>query len=304
VTTFWSGYIILIVVINIVGVVWILFANKGSGQSQEAGEDTTGHTWDGDLAEYNNPLPRWWFGMFVITVVFGIAYFVIYPGFGSNAGVFGWTSAKETAADLKVENDRFEAVAAQYRNKPIEALESDKQALAIGHNIFANNCAVCHGSDARGAKGFPNLTDNDWLYGGTPDIVVTSITNGRGGVMPAWGPVLQEDGVNEVVNYVLTISGQAQKADAKLAEAGKVRFEAICAACHGMDGKGNQALGAPNLTDNIWLYGGTPQDIKETVTNGRNGRMPTWGPTLGKDRIRFVAAWVLSQSQHGGATPQ
>jgi cytochrome c oxidase cbb3-type subunit 3 len=289
----------VIVAINILGLVWILFANRSSDQPKEAGQDTTGHTWDGDLAEYNNPLPRWWFGLFVITLVFGIIYLVIYPGFGSNAGAIGWTSAKEATAEL-AENDRkFEAVAAQYRGKPIEALETDKHALEIGHNIFANNCAVCHGSDAHGAKGFPNLTDNDWLYGGTPDDVVTSITGGRNGVMPPWGSVLHEDGVNEVVNYVLTLSGQ--KADPKLAEAGKARFETLCVACHGADGKGNTAIGAPNLTDTIWLYGGTPADIKETIANGRGGHMPTWGPVLGKDRIRFVAAWVLSQSQHGAA---
>jgi cytochrome c oxidase cbb3-type subunit 3 len=298
VTTFWSGYIILLVAINIIGAVWLLLSS--SSRSGGGSQETTGHVWDGDLAEYNNPLPRWWFGLFIITVLFAIGYLVIYPGLGSNPGMLGWTAAKEAAAGL-AENDRkFEAVAAKFRSMPIEALESNKQALEIGHNIFANNCAVCHGSDARGAKGFPNLTDNDWLYGGTPDDVVTTITNGRNGVMPPWGAVLHDDGVNEVVNYVLTLSGQ--KADPKLAEAGKARFETICAVCHGMDGKGNQALGAPNLTDSIWLYGGTPETIKETVTNGRNGHMPTWGPVLGKDRIRFVAAWVLAQSQHG-ATP-
>ena len=292
-TSGWGIYVALLVLINVVGALWLLFATAKRRQPDE--EDTTGHVWDEDLTEYNNALPRWWLGLFLITVVFAAGYLFLYPGFGAVAGTLGWTSARELKTDLDENNRKFEAVVAPFRDATIEDLEHNSKALAIGHNVFVNNCAVCHGSDARGAKGYPNLTDDDWLYGGSPDQVLTTILNGRGGVMPPMGAALGEQGVNEVANYVLSLSGG--KADATLAEAGKVRF-VICAACHGPDGKGNIALGAPNLTDNIWLYGGSLDDIKTTITNGRNGKMPAWGDVLGKDRARLVEAWVLSQSQH------
>jgi cytochrome c oxidase cbb3-type subunit 3 len=292
-TSGWGLYVALLVLINVIGALWLLFATS---RAQPQGEGTTGHTWDEDLREYNNALPRWWLGLFLITVVFAAGYLFLYPGFGAVAGTLGWTSATEVKADLDENNRRFEAVVARFRDATIEELEHDSKAIAIGHNVFVNNCAVCHGSDARGARGYPNLTDNDWLYGGTPDQVLTTITNGRGGVMPPLGAALGEQGVNEVANYVLSLSGG--KADAALAEAGRARFVTICAACHGPDGKGNVAIGAPNLTDNIWLYGSSLDDIKASVTNGRNGKMPAWGEILGKDRVRLVEAWVLSQSQH------
>lgn len=287
----WGYYVALLVLVNVIGAVWLLIATSRR-QPQE--EDTTGHVWDEDLSEYNNALPRWWLGMFVLSVVFAAGYLVFYPGFGARAGTLGWTSTNEVKADLAETNRKLEAVFSKYRDASIEDLQHDPQAVTFGRNVFANNCAVCHGSDARGAKGYPNLTDNDWLYGGAPDQVLTTIMNGRGGVMPPLGAALGEQGVAEVANYVLSLSGG--KFDPALAEAGKARFVTICAACHGPDGKGNIALGAPNLTDDIWLYGGSLADIKATVTNGRNGKMPAWGEILGKDRARLVEAWVLSQS--------
>lgn len=291
-TSGWGIYVAVLVLINVVGALWLLFATS---RRQAKEEDTTGHVWDEDLSEYNNALPRWWLGLFLLTVAFAAGYLVFYPGFGAAAGTLAWTSAGEAKAELDENNRRFEAVVSKFRDQAIEELENNPQALTLGRNVFVNNCAVCHGSDARGAKGYPNLVDNDWLYGGSPDQVLTTILNGRGGVMPPLGPALGEQGVNEVANYVLTLSGG--KADAALAEAGKTRFLTICAACHGPEGKGNIALGAPNLTDNIWLYGGTLDDIRTTVTNGRNGKMPAWGAILGKDRARLVEAWVLSQSK-------
>jgi len=292
-TTSWSWYIILLTAANVIGVVWLLFATakRPPGESADA---TTGHIWDEDLTEYNHPLPRWWFGLFLLSVLFGAGYLVFYPGLGANTGTLAWTSVKELKSDLDDNNRRLEAVFARFRDQSIDALEQDKQALTLGHNVFANNCAVCHGSDARGAKSFPNLTDADWLYGGTPEQALTTILNGRSGMMPPLGAALGEQGVDEVANYVLSLSGG--KADAALAEAGKPRF-AICAACHGVDGKGNIAIGAPNLTDATWLYGGTLEDIKTSVRAGRSGKMPAWESILGKDRSRLVAAWVLAQSQ-------
>lgn len=294
-SAFWNWYIVLFVVANVVGIVWLLLAtarNKRGAIEQT----TTGHVWDEDLQELNNPLPLWWLGLFLISVVFGACYLAFYPGLGSTAGVLGWTSNKEVAADLAENNRKLETVFARFRNQPVEHLEHDQQALTLGHNVFVNNCAACHGSDARGAKGYPNLTDGDWLYGGAPDTVIATISKGRNGVMPPWGPALGDQGVEEVANYVLTLSGQ--KADPALAAAGKVRFATTCIACHGPEGKGNQILGAPNLTDNIWLYGGTLDDIKATIKNGRNGRMPAWESVLGADRVRLAAAWVLAQAPH------
>lgn len=288
----WGIYVAVLVLINVIGAMWLLFATARTQKSDKA---TTGHTWDEDLTEYNNALPRWWLGLFILTVIFGAGYLVFYPGFGAAAGTLGWTSAKEVKADLDENNRKLEAVFSEFRERPLADLQRDAKALNLGHNVFANNCAVCHGSDARGAKGYPNLTDGDWLYGGTPEQVLTTITNGRGGVMPPLGAALGDRGVDEVANYVLSLSGG--KADPALAEAGKTRFVTICAACHGPEGKGNIALGAPNLTDTTWLYGGTLDDIKTTVRNGRNGKMPAWGEILGPDRARLVEAWVLAQSQ-------
>ena len=299
-SAFWNWYIILFVLANVAGILWLLLATarRKRGDIEQA---TTGHVWDEDLQELNNPLPLWWLGLFLISVVFTACYLSFYPGLGATTGVLGWTSNKEVAADLADNNRKLETVFARFRNQPIEQLEHDQQALTLGHNVFVNNCAACHGSDARGAKGYPNLADDDWLYGGATETVMTTISKGRNGVMPPWGPALGDQGVEEVANYVLTLSGQ--KADAALAAGGKARFATLCVACHGADGKGNQILGAPNLTDNIWLYGGTLEDIKATVKNGRNGRMPAWEATLGPDRVRLAAAWVLAQAPHSETAP-
>jgi len=291
-TAGWGIYVALLVLINVVGALWLLFAT--ARKPEQAEEDTTGHVWDEDLTEYNKPLPRWWLGMFLLTVVFTVGYLVFYPGFGAVAGTLGWTSSGEVKADLDETNRKLEAVFSRFRDRSMEELEHDPQAQSFGRNVFVNNCAACHGSDARGARGYPNLTDNDWLYGNTSEQVLTTIMNGRGGVMPPLGSALGDQGVNEVASYVLTLSGG--KADPALAEAGKVRFVTICAACHAPDGKGNVAIGAPNLTDDIWLYGSGLDDIKTSIRDGRSGKMPAWGPIIGKDRARLVEAWVLAQS--------
>ncbi len=289
-STTWSIFVMVLVTINVVGAAWLLFGNAKS----EAAE-TTGHVWDEDLSEYNKPLPMWWIGMFVLSIFFAIGYLILYPGFGNNTGILHWSSIKQHDANVRTNNIRLEKLFAQFRDKPMSELINDHKALAVGHNVFANNCAMCHGSDARGAPGFPNLTDNDWLYGGSPDTVMATITNGRNAAMPTWGPVVGDKGVSELANFVLKLSGQPH--DDNLAAAGKARYMTLCIACHGPDGKGNQALGAPNLTDSIWLYGGDLATIETTIRNGRNGQMPAWGKTLGPDRIRVVAAWVLSQSK-------
>jgi cytochrome c oxidase cbb3-type subunit 3 len=288
-TAAWSWWVIIIVAINIIGSAWLLYSTAKSSPEE------TGHVWDEDITEYNKPLPMWWVGLFVITIIFAVGYLVFYPGLGAIAGVAGWTSAKEHDADVAATNAKLDALFGQFRNQPVSELENDPKALVLGHDIFAANCAACHGSGARGGPGFPNLTDNDWLFGGDPDTVVKTITDGRTAAMPAWGPVLGDDGVENVANYVLELSHQ--KFDAAKAEAGKAKYMTLCIACHGPEGKGNQAIGAPNLTDEIWLYGGDLATIEASIRNGRNGQMPAWGKLLGPDRVRLVAAWVLSQSK-------
>ncbi|KGI77866.1 cytochrome-c oxidase, cbb3-type subunit III [Oleiagrimonas soli] len=291
---FWSIFVMVLVTINVVGAIWLLFGNAKSAPGE-----TTGHTWDENLTEYNKPLPMWWIGLFVLSVAFGIGYLVLYPGFGAVKGSLDWTSVKQHDAHVAEANARLEKLFAQFRDVPMAKLVDDPKALGIGHNVFANNCAMCHGSDARGARGFPNLTDNDWLYGGDPQTVIATITHGRNGVMPAWGAVVGDQGVTELAHYVRELSGQSH--DASLAEAGKTRYMTLCIACHGPTGKGNPALGAPNLTDATWLYGGDLATIEATIRNGRNGHMPAWDKTLGPDRIRMAAAWVLAQSKRAPA---
>jgi len=291
----WSLYIIVVTVANLLGLSWLLFATARRRKDDRRGDnDTTGHVWDGDLTELNKPLPRWWLGLFVLTMLFAVGYLLLYPGLGGLRGTLGWSSEGELAAQVGQSSARQEARLAKFRDQPLDQLVHDGEALKTGHNVFANNCIACHGSDARGAKGFPDLTDNDWLYGGDAETVLTSVRDGRSGAMPALAAALPEGGVAQVANYVRSLSGLPH--DDALANAGQPKFEMICAACHGKDGKGNTALGAPNLSDGIWLYGGTQAAIEETITNGRNGKMPAWAQLLGPDRTRLVAAWVLSQS--------
>jgi cytochrome c oxidase cbb3-type subunit 3 len=257
-----------------------------------AGPQTTGHIWDGDLREYNNPLPRWWLWLFIITIVFAAVYLVAYPGFGNFAGTLGWSSHSQHAEQAAANEALIQKTLAPFADQPVEALARDPAALRIGRNLFVNNCAQCHGSDGRGAPGFPNLTDDDWLWGGEPATIVQTITEGRTAVMAPWKDVLGPQGLDDVVAYVLSFSGRT--APAGDAARGKEKFIEICSACHGADGHGNKLLGAPNLTDNIWLFGGAPATIRETVSNGRQGVMPAHGERLGATRIKLLAAYVLS----------
>jgi cytochrome c oxidase cbb3-type subunit III len=232
--------------------------------------------------------------MFYITIVFGIAYLALYPGLGRFSGLFKWTSGDQYAAEQAAAAESYGPLFAKYLAMDIPAVAADPQAREIGQRLFLNYCSQCHASDARGGRGFPNLTDNDWLYGGDPATIKATITNGRNGIMPPLGAVLGEDGVKNAANYVLSLSGAVH--DAALAAKGKETFATICAACHGPDGKGNPALGAPNLTDKIWLYGGSEATIAETIRNGRNNKMPAWGEFLGEAKIHLLASYVWGLS--------
>ena len=263
--------------------------------------DVTGHVWDDDLQEYNNPLPKWWSNLFWLTIVFGVVYLTLYPGLGTFPGVLGWTSAGAYKAESADFDARVQPLYEKYLAMDVPAIAADPAARQTGERLFLNNCAQCHGSDAGGGKGFPNLRDHDWLYGGEAAAIVTSITNGRMGVMPAFGPILGEEGVRDAVAYVRSLSGLPN--DSLRAQLGKPIFAQNCAACHGADGKGNQAVGAPNLTDDIWLYGSSEYVIAEGITKGRHldivdGHlpMPAWGPTLSPVKIKLLAAYVWSLS--------
>lgn len=292
----WSWYISLFSIINIVACLWLLWwtAKRRPGQKAESSTETTGHEWDG-IREYNSPLPKWWLNLFYLTIVFGFAYLAIYPGLGNWVGTQGWTSVAQHDADAAAADAKLANVFGAYAGVDPGQLVGDEQALKLGASVFAHNCVTCHGADARGAKGFPNLTDADWLWGGDPDTVLASILDGRQAAMPALAAVIGEENIPAVAVYVQSLSGIST--DTTLAAAGQVHFQTICAACHGPEGKGNPLLGAPNLTDNVWLYGSDFASIGETIRNGRNGKMPAHRDLIGEDRARLVAAWVLSRGQ-------
>ncbi len=304
--TGWSFYISVFTIVNIFACLWLLWWTRRKRPSgAPAAEDpmaTTGHVWDGDLREYNKPLPRWWLNLFYLTIVFSLGYLVFYPGLGNFAGTGRWTSADEHAADQTAAAEKLRPIFARFAATPLDALSRDPEALKLGRSVFANNCATCHGADARGAKGYPNLTDHDWIWGGEPDTVLKTITEGRIAAMPAWGQALGDQGVTATAVYVQSLSGRP--ADAALVAEGQTHYQTLCVACHGPDGKGNPALGAPNLTDNIWLYGGDFDTLVATIRNGRAGQMPAHAPLIGNDRVRVVAAWVLAQSQGEASTAE
>jgi cytochrome c oxidase cbb3-type subunit 3 len=292
---FWHWYITILTILSILACIWLLRWMTSGFQKTDEVEDT-GHVWDGDLTELNNPLPRWWLGLFYITIVFSGFYLLLYPGLGSYPGILGWTSEGEYQQEV----DRVEAevgpLFARYQQTPIIDLIKDETALKVGERLYLNYCTTCHGSDARGARGYPNLRDGDWIWGGTPDAIKTTIMQGRQAAMPAWeAPLGGERGVDEVTQYILSLSGRATISD--LASKGKAKFEVFCVACHGVDGKGNTALGAPNLTDDTWLYGGSLTRISESIAKGRNGSMPAQGEFLGEAKVHLLAAYIYSLSQ-------
>lgn len=298
-SSFWSWFIIIPTVLGIAGCFWLIIANTDRRKTGET-QQTMGHVWDGDLKEYNNPLPRWWLNMFYITLVFGIIYLLLYPGLGAFRGLLGWSQEQAYEEEIAEAEARYGPLYAEYAATPIRELARNDQAMKTGGRLFANYCAQCHGSDARGAAGFPNLRDREWLWGGEPDAIRTSILNGRQGAMPAWGDVLQENGVLNVAEYVRSLSGQ--RVDFATAEAGKAQYQQFCVACHGPEGKGNPQLGAPDLTNGTWLYGGSQRAIMRTISGGRQGVMPAHEEFLGEDKVHLLAAYVysLSTGEAGG----
>jgi cytochrome c oxidase cbb3-type subunit 3 len=292
---FSNGWSVFVAGATVVGLVLCLvLLIIASRRKVMAADNTTGHIWDEDLRELNNPLPRWWMGLFVLTVLFAAAYLALYPGLGSFAGTLGWSSTRQHSDEIAKADQAMQSVYAQFQGKPVEALAKDPQAMGIGERLFANNCATCHGADAKGSKGFPNLTDNDWLHGGQYDTIIQTISHGRQGLMPPMAAAVgSADDVRNLANYVLSLSGSAHNSVA--AQLGKPKF-AACAACHGADGKGNPALGAPNLTDKIWLHGWGEQLVINMINNGKLNVMPAHDKRLNPEQIRVLAAYVWSLS--------
>ena len=293
-SSFWNWFIIIPTIGGIIAcfllIRWLSTAIKPEEQGKEMG-----HVWDGDLVELNNPLPRWWLNMFYITLYFSIGYLALYPGLGTFKGFLGWTSTGQYEREIDIADAKYGPLFKKFKEMPIVAVAADPEARRMGERLFVNYCATCHGSDARGARGFPNLRDNDWLYGGGPDVIQQTILDGRNGVMPAWADALGGDaGVADVTEFVFSLSGR--DVDQAAAARGGEKYQMLCVACHGADGTGNQALGAPNLTDSIWLYGGSSKQVMETIANGRVGVMPPHRDFLGEDKVHLLAAYVYSLS--------
>ncbi len=306
-TTFWSTYISVLTIGSLIDLAWLLLSTR-KGQSNSTTDQTMGHSFDG-IEEYDNPLPKWWFWLFVGTLVFGAGYLVLYPGLGNWKGILpgyenGWTGANEWQKEMEKADAKFGPIIARYAAMPVEEVAKDHQALKMGGRLFASNCSVCHGSDAKGAYGFPNLTDNDWRWGGEPETIKASIMNGRHGVMPAWAEVIGEQGVADVAAFVLTnLDGRSLPEGVKADPVkGKEIFAGNCVACHGPEGKGTPAMGAPNLTHpQAFIYGSSFAQLQQTIRYGRQGQMPAQAEIQGNDKVHLLAAYVYSLSQNDAA---
>ncbi len=288
-TSFWSTWIVVLTLACIVFIILLLFANRKSTNKRE--DNTTGHEYDG-IIEQDNPLPAWWFNLFLGSIVFGAIYLVFYPGLGSYRGLLGWTSTEQHDQRAEDLEERFKIHFAAFDDLSFDELAQNKKAIRSGKRLFSTNCAVCHGSTGEGSTGFPDLTDSDWLYGDKAETIIQSITSGRSGLMPAWGQSLGEEKINHLVDYIQKMPSNDQENLVNLP--GHKLYTTNCAACHGAEGKGNPALGAPRLNDDIWLYGGDKEALYTSIDKGRNGAMPAHDELLSKEKIRLLAAYVKS----------
>ena len=298
---FWDLYIGVITVVSIVACAVFLKVQSVRTTPAAGGEvETSGHTWDGDLTEYNNPLPRWWAWLFYLTIAFGLAYLVLYPGLGSHPGVLGWTQLRQLEDETQAANARFGPIYEKFAAQEVTVVARQPEARAIGQKLFLNHCAQCHASDAAGSRGFPHLTDRDWLWGGTPQAIKASITDGRTGMMPPMAAAVGgSEGARNVAHYVLSLGGRTS--DNLRAHEGKALFAKACIACHGADGKGNPQLGAPDLTDGVWLHGSGESAIVEQILKGRVSQMPAHKNILPAAKIHLLTAYVWSLSQPAAA---
>ncbi len=295
-SNFWPWFIALTTIVSIIALfVFVLKLSHRKKNTDNTGQvETMGHVWDDNLEEYNNPLPRWWLYMFIFTLVWGAGYLLFYPGLAAYAGIGKWSSKGQYEKEMQRAEETYGPIFEKYHGMDMKELASNEDALAIGERLYASYCTQCHGSDARGARGYPNLRDDDWLYGGEPEAIYTSIVQGRMAAMPAWEGILSDEEIFNVVSYVEQMSGRT--VDATLAALGKEIYNTNCAVCHGQEGKGNYMFGAPNLADDIWLYGGSQKKIMESLYKGRNGVMPAHKEFLGEAKIHILSAYIYSLS--------
>ena len=292
---FWHWFVVAGTILFVIWCIWLIGWSAKQGPQGKADEDLVGHKWDGDLEEWNNPAPKWWLYLYFITVFWAIGYMIAFLGLGNFEGLLGWSQSGQYEEEQRVAAARFEPIYAGFAAMDFNDLSKDPDAQKLGASLYASYCTTCHGSDARGAKGYPNLTDGDWIWGNSEEQLYASIHTGRIAVMPQLGPAMGgEEGIRNMARYVRSLSGAAEADEA--AQAMQPMFVALCSACHMADGTGNEILGAQNLTDDIWLYGGSEEDVVETLTNGRNGIMPPHGDLLGEDRTKILAAYILSLS--------
>ena len=295
-TAFWSWFVAAGTIVFIIWCVWLIWWSAKQGPQNKGDEELVGHKWDGDLEEWNNPAPKWWLYLYFITIAWAIGYLVVFPGIGIFDGALGWTSAGQYEEEMQRAEERYAPIYEKFAAMDFDELVQDEEALALGRSLYASYCTTCHGSDARGAPGYPNLTDDDWQWGGSEQNIITSIAKGRIAVMTPWAQVLGSDeAVDDMVTYVQSLSGMVDASQVK--DSAKTQFTTFCAACHMPTGTGNPVLGAPNLTDEIWLYGSDAETIRTAIVEGRNGQMQPHGELLGENRTRILAAYVKSLSQ-------
>ena len=295
-TTFWAWFVAVGTIGFIIWAAWLILWSAKQGPQGKEDSDLVGHKWDGDLEEWNNPTPRWWLYLYFITIIFSIGYLILFPGLGVFDGVRGWSQEGQYEAEMAAAAERYEPIYAEFAAMDFETRAADPEAQKLGASLYASYCTTCHGSDARGAPGYPNLTDDDWQWGSSETAITTSISKGRNAVMTPWAAVLGSDeAVSNMVRYVQSLSGLVEADDAAMSA--KAQFTTLCAACHMPDGTGNPLLGAPNLTDEIWLYGSSDEAIRTTIEQGRRGVMPAHGEFLGENRTKILAAYVYSLSQ-------
>jgi cytochrome c oxidase cbb3-type subunit 3 len=293
---FWHWYVAVGTIGFVIWCVWLIHWAGKQGPQNIADDDVVGHKWDGDIEEWNNPAPKWWLYFYFGTIVWAVGYMIAFPGLGSWEGLLGWSQHGQYEAEMQAAAERYEPIYENFAAMDFDSLQDEPEALALGKSLFASYCTTCHGSDARGATGYPNLTDSDWLWGSDEAALTTTIGKGRNGFMPVLAPALGGDaGIDNMVSYVKSLSGLGE-ADAAAMSA-EPMFLALCSACHTAQGTGNPIFGAPNLTDDIWLYGSTDEIIRTTIVKGRNGLMPAHGELLGEAKTKILAAYVASLSQ-------
>lgn len=299
-TSGWHWFIALFTIINIAACLWLIIWSSRQGDTSKGAMDTLDHSWDGDLRERNNPLPRWWLFLFVGTIIWGFGYLAWYPGLGAYEGAGNWSQIGQYEAERERVDAIYQKKFTELAAMDYDQLQQHTESMDIAGRLYAANCSTCHGSDARGAIGFPNLADNDWIWGSDPAAITQTITNGRVAAMPAWGAALGDDGVKATVAYVKSLSGKPH--DAALAATGEAHYKTLCIACHGPEGKGMQVLGAPNLTDNTWLYGDSDAMLTQTIANGRAGNMPAHRHLLSAEEIKLLTAYVMGLGAEAATT--